>query len=77
MIEKHGSLIYGTEEEIMQAIRNKERHATNINERVLEQIRAEIEQAAKVYHEVSDYGRECGLQTALEIIDKYTKGDNK
>lgn len=43
----------------------------------IEQIRAEIEQTAKVYHEAIDYGRECGLQIALEIIDKYTKGENK
>lgn len=44
---------------------------------VLQQIRAEIEQTAKVYHEDIDYGRECGLQIALEIIDRYTKGENK
>lgn len=44
---------------------------------VLNKIRTEIEQTAKVYHEAIDYGRECGLQIALEIIDKYTKGENK
>lgn len=43
---------------------------------VLEQIRAEIEQTAKAYHEAIDYGRESGLRIALEIIDKYTNGND-
>lgn len=42
---------------------------------VLEQIRQEIEQTAKDYDKFDDYRRVRGLRIALNIIDKYTKGD--
>ena len=41
----------------------------------LEKIRAEIEQTAKDYDKFDDYRRVRGLWIALEIIDRYTKGE--
>ena len=45
-----------------------------MNNKTLEQIRAEIEQTAKDCDEYNDYGRLYGLQIALDIIDKYREG---
>lgn len=40
-------------------------------EKVLDKIRAEIEQTAKDYDEFADYRRVYGLWIAIDIIDKY------
>ena len=49
----------------------------NLQEPVIEQIRAEIEQTAIDYDKFDDYRRVRSLWIALEIIDKYRKGANE
>ena len=42
---------------------------------VLEQIKEEIRQTANDYDKFCDYRRNRGLWIALDIIEKYTKGE--
>lgn len=47
------------------------------NEKVLEQIRQEIEQKYNDYKMRDDYEEAYGLEEALMIIDRHMKGDSE
>lgn len=88
MIEKHGSLIYGTEDEIKEAIREKERQEPCVSAETMsrensfykhkyrELLKVIEDIKAEIHQQIDDVGNGAysdGLYDALAIIDKHMK----